>query len=86
VLLHGVNGQKHKISISLPDDPMVVNLTVLNHLVNVVDDPIKAMRTRHIFWNKHKNTMSRKTADSFLNGTHTTFEHTSLRNYSPKIN
>ena len=86
MLLHGVNDQKHKISRSLPDDPMVVNLTFLTYLVHVVDDPIKAIPTRHIFWHKHENTQCRKSSDSFLNGTHTTCEHTSLRNYSPKIN
>jgi hypothetical protein len=74
MLLLGVKGQKHKISKTLPDDPMVVILTLLMYLVHVVDDPIKAMRTRHVFWNKHENTHCRKTADSFLNGINTTFE------------
>jgi hypothetical protein len=76
LLLHGGNGQKHKITRSLPDDPMVVNLTIFIHIVNVVDDPIKATPTRHVFWNKHENTLCRKTADSFLNKTHTIFEYT----------
>jgi hypothetical protein len=47
----------------------------LIHVIYLVDDPIKAMRTRHVFWNKHENTHYRKTADSFLNGTDTTFEN-----------
>jgi hypothetical protein len=85
MLLHGVNSQKHKITKSLPEGSMVVNLTFLTYLVHVVDDPIKAIPTRHIFWHKHENTQCRKTADSFLNGTQTTFKYTSLRNYSPKI-
>jgi hypothetical protein len=57
---------------SLPDDTMVVKLTLLNRMEYVVDDPIKLLCTIHVFWNKHENTLCRKTADSFLNGTITT--------------
>jgi hypothetical protein len=85
MLLHGVKGQKHKISISLRDDPIVVNLTLLIHIVNVPDDPINLICTRHVFWNKHENTLCRKTADSFLSGTNTTLQYTQQRNLSPKI-
>jgi hypothetical protein len=81
-----LEGQKHKITKTLPYSSMVVNLTILIHMKYVVDDPIKDTPTRHVFRSKHENTLCRKTAESFLNRTHTTFEYALLRNLSPTIN
>jgi hypothetical protein len=86
MLLHGVKGQKHKITKTLPNDPMVVNLMLLIHLVNVVDDPIKAIPTKCVFLEQTRKHTVSKTADSFLNGTITTLQHTLLCNLSSKIN